>query len=86
MWLIDLPAQFWYGKEEWDRMQNGPAKPKFVEESKTPIDWMDYQTRVMKLHEKRHPSPEWKVCVRHKENERSVFLASNKKGVTRKLS
>lgn len=54
MFLIDLPAKLWYGKEEWDRMQKGPPPPPFVEEQKSTIDWMDYQTRVIKLHEKRY--------------------------------
>ena len=60
MFLIDLPAKLWYGKEKWERMQKGPAPSPPVEAPKTPIDWMDYQTRVMKLHEKRHPAPYFK--------------------------
>lgn len=56
MFLIDLPAKLWYGKEKWERMQKGPAPSPPMEAPKTPIDWMDYQTRVMKLHEERHPA------------------------------
>jgi hypothetical protein len=59
MFLINLPAKLWYGKEKWERMQKGPPPSPPVEKPKTPIDWMDYQTRVMKLHEKRHPVHQW---------------------------
>jgi len=55
MWLIDFPAKLWYGKEDWERKTNGPPPSKILEPRKTVIDWMDYQTKVMKLHAERHP-------------------------------